>query len=162
MEKDIIRFKCPHCQHPLAVKRPENAAMVRLTCPKCTKTLNIKIQDKPIKLPPQGDQQLAKLVVVDGPQTDRPVFALHAGSNIVGRSDEGTVQDIAINGDNTISRRSVDLQVGQTTGGYSYHLRVLKAANPVMVNNTTLRIGSSALLHTGDTITMGCTKLMLK
>lgn len=162
MENNIIKFKCPHCQNPLAFIRPANGYGVTITCPKCGKQLNIKIRDKAIRMPEQQPEQIrmAQLVIVEN--FVKQSFALHKGSNIIGRKDADTVQDINISGDMSISRRSVDLRVEVITGGgYSYILNVLNAKNPVRVNNTPLHTGKSMMLRPGDVIMLGNTKLML-
>ena len=158
MENSIIKVICPCCQQRLAFKRPEKSNGVAITCPKCKKQLRIKITPTNN----MAEMQMAHLVMIGGPQTTKLSYPLHKGSNIIGRSDIDTVQDIAITGDMTISRSSIELDViSQTGGGYSYMLKVLNAKNPVYVNNIPLRIGNSLALRIGDTLELGTTKLML-
>ena len=165
MEKSIIQFKCPHCQQTLAFVQPEKGDSVTLVCPACNNTLRIKIQKKDIRMPEPSRpslQKMARLVIINGPQTVRQSFALRYGSNVIGRQDDDTVQDIAISEDPAISRRSVDLTVNVNADGeYTYVLHVVNATNAVYVNNTLLHVGSSVDLIPGDTIRLGATKLLL-
>lgn len=164
MENTIIRFKCPHCGQPLAFKRPETGYGVSITCPKCQNHISVIIREKAIRLPEQPSQmRMPQLVMTEGPQTNKQTFTLCRGSNIVGRKDDDVVQDIAISGDMTISRRSVEISVSMMTGGgFSFMLKVLNAKNPVYANSTPLHTGDSILLRPGDTIMLGSTKLMLR
>ncbi len=165
MANDVIKINCPQCQQALGFKRPANGNAVSLICPKCGKKIRVQIQEKPLRMAGQeadkGQMRMARLVVVEGPQRDKQVYTLHVGSNIIGRSDTDTVQDIAISGDMTISRRSVELTVGITGGRYSYMLKVLNAKNLVYVNDTPLHTGETIALHLGDIVLMGSTKLKL-
>lgn len=165
MANDVIKINCPQCQQALGFKRPEKGNEANLTCPKCGKKIKVQIQEKPIQMagqePDTGQMRMARLVVVEGPQRDKQAYTLRVGSNIIGRSDTDTVQDIAISGDMTISRRSVDLTVGISSGKYSYMLKVLNAKNLVYVNNTPLHTGETIALYPGDIVLMGCTKLKL-
>ena len=165
MENNFIRFKCPHCGQPLAFVRPENGFGANVTCPKCANTITIKIREKAIRMPGQeegGRTKMPRLVMTEGPQTIKRTFALRRGGNIVGRKDEDTQQDIDIEGDMTISRRSVELMVSLVMGGgFAYMAKVLNAKNPVYVNGTPLHQGNSITLRPGDTIMLGNTKLML-
>lgn len=169
MENNLVKFNCPHCKQPLAFYRPDKGDMVQMTCPACHKTVRVKIQEKPIRLNQQEEKKseptvryIAQLVVVDGPQNPRPVYRLRIGSNIVGRMDTDTVQDIAISGDTTISRRSIDIVVKRENGVYTYLLTVINAKNPVLVGDSVLKVGDSSVLHIGDTITLGMTKIRLQ
>lgn len=88
---------------------------------------------------------------------------LHIGSNTVGRRDEKCPSDIMFD-DKYMSRQSVDIEVtpNLTGAGYTFKLTVLKAANPVMVGSTQLKVGNSIFLNYGDTIRLGNTILAFK
>lgn len=165
MDNNIIKLKCPHCQTLLAVRKPETAQGISITCRECKNQIRIKIQQKPIRLPEQGCTRaaaIARLVINEGPQTHKCEFSLHAGSNIIGRLDDDTEQDIAIDGDMTISRRSVNLMVvGNADEGFSYLFKVIKTSNVVYVNGKPMRMGECVDVHPGDIIMLGNTKLML-
>lgn len=162
MTNDIIKTKCPNCQNALAFHRPKQSPGVIITCPKCGKQIKIKIRDREIKMGGQQKQSaIAKLIVLEGNGQGKRAYALRVGSNTIGRHDSDTVQDIAITGDMTISRRSVDLFVEKKEGVYSYTLKVLNAKNPVYVNNTLLHSGIAFTIYPGDTLLLGKTKMIL-
>lgn len=154
MSNNIVRFRCPHCQQVLGFERPAKGNMVQMVCPKCHKPIRIKLQDRPV-------QTLARLVTVSSPCVERQSYSLHLGSNIIGRSDTGTAQDISIAGDATISRQSVDLTVQVRDGRCTYQMRVLNAKNPVFLGKKALSIGDVADVAIGSVITLGATQLML-
>lgn len=165
MEQIVIKFKCPHCQQLLAFRKPASAVGVTITCPRCHVPVKVRLQGSMSgqSTRPAAEQlRMAMLVLTEGPQALSSSFRLRMGSNVIGRQDDGTVQDISLNGDPTVSRRSVDLRVeAGMNGGYTYRLTVLNAKNPVYVNKTPLCIGSSISMRVGDIITLGRTKLML-
>lgn len=162
MENNILKFKCPHCQQELAVRRPGQGTGLSLTCPRCGKAIRIKIQEREVRHPGQAGKPalgIASLALMGSTHT----FALRRGDNTIGRADTDTLQDIPIGGDMTMSRRSVNLRVGVVTGGgYSYTLHVLNAKNPVTVNGRPIKEGGMMPLRVGDVLTLGETKLMLK
>ncbi|MBO4954817.1 MAG: FHA domain-containing protein [Muribaculaceae bacterium] len=83
---------------------------------------------------------------------------LYTGTNIVGRKDYAQPSDISIEGDDTVSRRSVEITILRDRHDcYSCSLRLLSASNPVRVNSRALRTGESVELAPGDTIYMGHT-----
>lgn len=93
---------------------------------------------------------------------DKEYFPLHIGDNIIGRKDYDQPSDVAIEGDLTMSRRSVKLTVSPMAGGCSYMLTVLKAANPVLINGAAVAIGQTVPLTMGASIFMGQTMLRLE
>ncbi|MBQ6955984.1 MAG: FHA domain-containing protein [Bacteroidales bacterium] len=165
MENSIIKIKCPHCQMPLAFRKPGQGAGVSLTCPKCKNSLKVKISEKAIRLASKGEGRTlpARLFLISGPQMKQDVFQLREGNNIIGREDADTIQDIAIKGDATISRRSANIEVVLSNNGmYSYRISVLNAKNPIYVNGTPLQNGKSMSLNLGDILQFGNTKMVLK
>lgn len=166
MENNVIKFRCPHCQLPLAFHKPAAGYGVNIRCPQCSNAIRIKVREKAIRLSEQEVEQVkrAHLLLIDGPESDRIAYPLHLGDNIIGRDDPDTTQDIAIRGDMSISRRSSNLEVVTAThgDGYSYRLRVLNAKNPVYINGAALHTGDGISMRPGDVIQLGMTKLMLK
>lgn len=162
MANDIIKTKCPQCHGALAFHRPMQAMGVLITCAQCGKQIKVKIREQEIRMGGQPKQStIAKLVISEGNGYGKRTFALHEGSNTIGRQDTDTIQDIAISGDMTISRRSIDLDVQNRDSAYSYTLKVLNAKNPVYVNNKPLHTGKSFTIFPGDTIMLGKTKMTL-
>ena len=93
---------------------------------------------------------------------EKEYFLLHKGDNIVGRKDAIQRSDIEIDGDATISRRSIMITVSESKEGYSYSLTVLKIFNPVLVNGASMSVGQTIQLNIGASIYMGQTMLRLE
>lgn len=89
-------------------------------------------------------------------------YQLFEGTTIIGRYDEEEQSDIAIQGDDTMSRRSVSITISDEGYGLEYTLKVLNATNKVQVNNQTLRERETIALESGDTIFMGSTKFLFE
>lgn len=79
---------------------------------------------------------------------------------VIGRPDTYEPSDLNIPGDDTISRRSVVLEVNSDSYGSDYILKVLNASNPVFVNGKKLAEGDKKNLYFGDVITLGHTNLI--
>lgn len=89
--------------------------------------------------------------------TDR--YRLKEGKTIIGRADDDEPSDISLSGDDTMSRRSISIEIVADDYGFDYILRVLNAANPVKINGKQLRTGEKYFLEIGDTIKIGNTLL---
>lgn len=88
-------------------------------------------------------------------------YDLMMGPNIIGRTDPQYISDIALGGDNTISRRSVLLNIANTAYGFECTVRILSSSNPVLINGRQIRPGETRSIKRGDTLTLGHTTLML-
>jgi len=86
-------------------------------------------------------------------------YKLSEGQTIIGRDDEEDPSDISISGDDTISRRSISINIVPDEYGFDYILKVLNASNPVRVNGKQIRVGEKVYLDLGDVITIGHTNL---
>lgn len=86
-------------------------------------------------------------------------YKLSEGKTIIGREDEDEPSDISLSGDDTISRRSISIDIIPDDYGFDYILRVLNAANPVRVNGKQIKQGEKTYLDLGDVITLGHTNL---
>lgn len=86
-------------------------------------------------------------------------YKLDEGRTIIGRDDDDEPSDISLAGDDTISRRSVSIDIVPDEYGFDYILKVLNAANPVKVNGKQVRQGEKIYLDLGDVITLGHTNL---
>ena len=92
----------------------------------------------------------------------RKHYKLLVGANVIGRKDKKTPSDVEFD-DPEMSRRSVKIDaIPDGQGDYSFTLTVMKALNPVKVNNQQVIQGTSATLKHNDTITMGKTTLVFK
>lgn len=86
-------------------------------------------------------------------------YRLSEGKTIIGREDDDEPSDISLTGDDTISRRSISIDIVPDDYGVDYILKVLNAANPVRVNGKQIRQGEKTYLDLGDIITVGHTNL---
>lgn len=86
-------------------------------------------------------------------------YKLSEGKTIIGRDDYDEPSDISIKGDDTISRRSISIEVVADDYGFDYILKVLNASNPVRVNGKQIKQGEKTYLDLGDVITIGHTNL---
>lgn len=88
-------------------------------------------------------------------------YDLMMGPNIIGRTDPQYISDIALCGDNTISRRSVLLNIANTAYGFECTVRIMSSSNPVLINGRQIYPGETRTIKRGDTLTLGHTTLML-
>jgi hypothetical protein len=86
-------------------------------------------------------------------------YKLSEGKTIIGRDDYDEPSDISIKDDDTISRRSISIEVVADDYGFDYILKVLNASNPVRVNGKQIKQGEKTYLDLGDVITIGHTNL---
>lgn len=86
-------------------------------------------------------------------------YKLSEGKTIIGREDDEEPSDISLSGDDTISRRSISIDIVPDDYGFDYILKVLNASNPVRVNGKQIRVGEKTYLDLGDVITIGHTNL---
>lgn len=86
-------------------------------------------------------------------------YQLKEGRTVIGREDDEEPSDISLSGDDTISRRSIEINIVADEYGFDYILKVLNASNPVRVNGKEVRIGEKKYLDVGDMITIGHTNL---
>ena len=153
---------CPWCGKEM-VYTPQESGIDHFQCPHCHRKVRKEIKRKTEEnFSSQGDPGRGQLVVMEKTLLGikrRHVYHLHEGSNVIGRYSEGTMSDISLKGDNYMSRRSVSIDVVQQDKGYLYRLRVLRAANPVYVNDNALMVDESQYLNFGDRIVLGKTML---
>lgn len=85
-------------------------------------------------------------------------YQLKYGETTIGRFDVAEQSDIPIRHDESISRRSVCINITPYSNFTEYRMTVLKATNPVFVNGKKIPEGKYALLANGDKIRLGNTK----
>lgn len=151
---------CPHCKKHTLVFSPSKPGHKEFACPKCNGRITAEVH-QPTKSIHGGTEEVkfirGKLILLRKNWFNKD-YILREGRNIIGREDASAPSDISIKGDNTMSRRSVQIDMNQTEHGFFYKLTVIKAANPVVHNGAMLMNGESILLNFGDTIVMGKTK----
>ena len=93
--------------------------------------------------------------------TGRKAFVLRIGKNYIGRRDNEFPSNLSLK-DEYASARSICIDVNKTARGYTFHLTVEHATNPVLINGKDQPEGSSFDLNYGDTIKLGNTTLSFK
>ncbi len=151
---------CPHCKEENLSISQDTPGQGVIVCSKC-KGRVLFTSRKPTEQIVKSEliqRFRGKLILLRRGWLNKD-YHLKDGNNIVGRHDESMVSDIAIKGDSSMSRQSVEIEVDHHDKGYSFKLTVKNAANPVLHNNKQLAIGDSISLNFGDTIILGKTKL---
>jgi len=92
----------------------------------------------------------------------RKKYVLREGENYIGRKEDAVHSGLTLK-DKYASKRSICITVNHSTeNGYSFHLSVLKATNPVLVCGKEYEEGRGIDLNYGDTIVLGNTTLTFK
>lgn len=93
--------------------------------------------------------------------TGRKAYVLRTGKNYIGRRDNEFPSNLSLK-DEYASAKSICIDVNKTARGYTFHLTVEHATNPVLINGKDQPEGSSFDLNYGDTIKLGNTTLSFK
>lgn len=104
------------------------------------------------KLPVLGSKTNAKLTWWS--HTGRKQYDLCIGKNYVGRKNDVNPSHLSFK-DEYASAKSFCIDVNKTVRGYTFHLTVINASNPVKVNKKDMPVGSSFDLIEGDIIEFG-------
>lgn len=176
---DIYKFMCPHCAAQAMGIAAKGRNLLKTACPRCKGPVTLVV-DRPQPPTETVDDVDVTDMFDDFEQCGAPKinavlrvytkrrllpdiktdFPIVEGSYCIGRADPECQPDIPLNGDTTVSRRSVQIEVVKSGNENVYPLTVLKAANPVMVNGKRYRAGESVYLNFNDRITMGKTELV--
>ncbi len=153
-------FKCPHCKKQPIGYTPQEAGEKAFPCPYCKGRIVIGAKSKTRIMTPDES-----VCLIRGKLTKlrrgwfNASYPLKSGTTTVGRTDLSVPSDISLDGDPTISRRSIEIDVTTTESGNKFKLRVLRTTNPVLVNSERLNEGESIQLNFGDIILLGKTRL---
>lgn len=144
---------------------PVEAGTNRFMCPRCKGRTSFEVRDVTIKISKIQNYQpfRGKLILIRRGWFNKE-FRLTAGSNIIGRydTDPRRNSDIAISDDLSMSRRSIDISMEHNElSGFNFRLKVLRATNPVLVNDNPLLIGEDFSLNFNDSIVLGKTRFKL-
>lgn len=150
--KKDIRLKL--VAHPIQMERQENHK--QQATENVQKETVSADQTPPTKITPKDEFKLHKAQLIQQ-RKFKPniVHRLAEGKNLIGRKDDIKSSDISIEGDNAISRQSVEIVVERTEKGYLFKLNVLHATNPVYLNKMQLAKGEGMYLDYGDIIKLG-------
>lgn len=191
-QRPVLTAKCCHCGFPHKFLMPEKAGIVRIKCqnPDCGKDFGVKVEEKVISMgntPPKDEnstnQEASKKIeitetIYKGKASNQHIahlsqergffrspvsYPLSIGENTIGRKDNSKPSAIMIDGDTTMSRRSVSITVTETQGGYEYLFTLLeKPKNPVVVDGKEYTaLPASFVIFPGAKIMLGKTKLTL-
>lgn len=151
-------FGCGYTHQVTPVETGTN----RFICPRCKGRSAFEVRGVTIIIGPKDNYQpfRGKLILIRKGWFNKE-FRLTQGSNIVGRFDPDprSNSDITISDDPSMSRRSIDIFVEYNDmKGFTFRLSVLRATNPVLVNNNPLLIGEDFSLNFDDSIILGKTQ----
>lgn len=157
---ELYKFLCPHCGKQELGVNSHKPGHKEFACPRCNGKIGAEVRDK------------TKVVIIDDltePMTKGKLillrkgwlnkdYPLGIGSHTVGRHDPSMMSDISVKNDSSMSRRSIKIDVNQSSKGFTFKLTVLKATNPVLHNNVALQGGETVSLNFGDSIVLGKTR----
>lgn len=116
-----------------------------------------------IKKGGSGTATMAHIEQIRGAFRKNKIFPLQLGINTIGRADNISPSTIMIEGDSTISRCSISIEVMEKANGYKYLFTLLQTTNPVIVNGTEhIAPPASYTIMPGTEIRLGMTRLILK
>ena len=84
-------------------------------------------------------------------------YGLQLGSNTIGMYDSSSPSDIMIEGDRTISHRSVTILVEAVGHSYKYLLTVNRSKNPVYLSGKMIPVGTSVYIQLDQEFILGKT-----
>ena len=188
-KKPIISTKCPKCGQVVRFYSPGHMGVVMVKCPngECGHPFGVRITEKEIKFGGVNNQEEAAQEKKSHPVTDpiintkgtptggiarllqkkRHFFnkdkyhALNLGANTVGMDDPSLPSDIMIEGDRTISHRSITSLVEAVGSSYKYLLTVNKSKNPVYLSGKVIPVGTSLYIQLGQELILGKTHFYL-
>ena len=159
---------CPKCGKRLLFVA-EKAEPFLVKCDAC----NVRIKTKGSEAAPEKEENgpTGKWIISRKDSNGKLVwhgmmykkkYTLHEGDNFIGRKEPGIHSDLTLK-DEYASARSICISVKHSEEeGYSFHLTVLKATNPVLVCGKEYEEGHSVDLNYDDTIVLGNTTLTFK
>ena len=86
---------------------------------------------------------------------------LHLGANTIGMFDPQSPSDIMIEGDHTISHRSITITVESVGSSYKYLFTVNRSKNPVYLSGKTIAEGTSIYIQPNQEFVLGKTRFCL-
>lgn len=155
VKDETSTIQCPHCGNEAKIA-PTVVGEATVACKKCKGKFIVLVKSKTVKVS-SGSASKGVLKLLRRGWFDKE-FQLREGVNVLGRFDDEIKSDISIKGDDSMSRRSIEIFVAKTEKGYRYTLTVLKAVNPVYHNERILSEGEKIDLNFGDSIQLGKTK----
>ncbi len=164
-EDDLLKCQC--CGAPLT--KPAADGLYSVECDQCQQPYNMIVQGGRVtkisaRTKPGGTADrgsLTPMMLSTGGFFKKTTYILYKGTHYIGRWDENENSDFALK-DNTVSRRSVRVDVNQSGNGLVYKMTILKATNPIYHNKKQLVEGDIVYLNYGDVLQMGNTTIKVQ
>ena len=185
-KRKVMAAKCPKCGQVVKFYIPEQECVVKLKCPQqqCGHVFGVKITQKEIHLgngatqQQQGESHPVTDPIVNTGGTPSGVIArllqkkkhfynkdkfhvLHLGANTIGMFDPQSPSDIMIEGDRTISHRSITITVESVDSSYKYLFTVNRSKNPVYLSGKPIAEGTSIYIQPNQEFVLGRTRFCL-
>lgn len=156
----VAQFACPHCRTFEFSYTSEKTGIFTFTCPQCKGKVQVSFRPPEVMAtPPFG--KACRLVHMRS-FWRKTVYHLPIGEHTIGRADSGMPSTISIDGDSSMSRRSVSIKVTfSEREGFRYMLKVLNATNPVRCGCKFLCQGEEIYLCPGQKFVLGNSLFML-
>ena len=150
---------CPACGKPVLTKAVEPDKAFRVMHKTCNVPIIIKGEKLTGRVIQVGSKTNAKLSWWS--KTGPKKFILLVGKNYIGSKDNENPSNLSLEYKYAIAK-SICIDVNRTVRGYTFHLTVERATNPVLINGKEQPEGSSFDLNYGDIIKLGNTTLTFK
>lgn len=183
-KKPILSTKCPKCGQVVRFYSPCQEGIIKVKCPhtECMHTFGVKVTEKQIRLGSGKASEKDPHHVTDPIINSSGIpsgkiacllqkkrhfynkykyYALALGANTIGMYDPASPSDIMIEGDSTISHRSVTIVVESMGSFYKYLLTVNKSKNPVFLSGKVIPVGTSVYIQLNQEFVLGKTHFCL-
>lgn len=177
-KKPIVATRCPKCGQVVRFYSPGQTGLVKVKCTNssCAHIFGVRIAEREKATDGESHPPTDPIVNMGGTpsgsiarlvQKRRFFFnkdkchALHIGANTIGMYDTISTSDIMIEGDPTVSHRSVTITVEVVGSAYKYLLTVVRATNSVSLSGRVLPVGTSVYIQLGQELVLGKTHLYL-
>lgn len=183
-KKPVFSTKCPKCGQVVRFYSSGHEGIAKVKCPhaNCGHTFGVKITEKQIRLGAGNASEKESHSVTEpiikkvGSPSESIVRLLQKkryfynkdkyhnlklGANTIGMYDPSSPSDIMIEGDRTISHRSVTIMVESVGTFYKYLLTVNKSKNPVYLSGKEIPVGTSVYIQLNQEFTLGKTHFCL-
>ena len=157
----VAQFTCPHCRAFKFSYTSEKTGAFNFTCPQCKGKVRVNFK-KPTEFITSCSFGKACRLVHMRSLWRKTVYHLPIGEHTIGRADFGMPSTISIDGDSSMSRRSVSIKVTfSEREGFRYLLKVLNATNPVRCGRKFLCQGEEIYIGPGQKFVLGNSSFVL-
>lgn len=157
----VAQFTCPHCQAFKFSYKSEKPGDFNFTCPQCKGKVKVRFKAPTELIIPCSKGAACRLVHMRS-FWRKTYYRLPIGEHTIGRADFRMPSTISIEGDSSMSRRSVSIRVTfSEREGFRYMLKVLNATNPVQCGRAFLHQGEEIYIGPGQKFVLGNSSFML-